>query len=402
MVPAFFVILDSFPLTPNGKVDRRALPVPEQSQNPQKIANISYPQDELELRLAQVWQRLLGLKSLSTHDNFFELGGHSLLAIRLCVQLEEVIGHPVPIMTIFQAPTIADLANLLSAGWTPTWNHLVPLKPSGNNSPFFCIHEGFGEVFVYRHLAQHLDANQPFYGLQAQGLDGKLPPLKRIEQMATSYLKEIRSLQPEGPYYLGGFCAGGVVAYEIAQQLHTQGEEVALLALMDTGFENGEPIPVKEFWTMRWRNFLKVPFLGKFNRIAQKPKQYLEQLDGKIKLLQCQFYLRTNRPLPPSLRKLYLYNNNMMAHLEAIANYRPHPSPYPVTLINTTVFDKTQLSNYKQQWSELAPNGIDYHIIEGVHNLVFEEPEVQKIALQLQTSLTKSFRNALKNEWESK
>jgi thioesterase domain-containing protein len=223
--------------------------------------------------------------------------------------------------------------------------------------------------------------------------------------MATSYLKEIRSLQPEGPYYLGGFCAGGVVAYEIAQQLYNQGEEVALLALMDTGFENGEPIPVKEFWSMRWHNFLKVPFLEKFKRIAQKPKQYLEQIDSSLRLLQCQLHLKTNRPLPPDLRKFYLYRNNMLAHLDAIANYRPRPYPYPVTLINTTVFDKTRLSDYKQQWSELASKSIDYHIIEGLHNLVFEEPEVQKIALQLQACLAKSLSgdhsDAIRDQQES-
>jgi surfactin family lipopeptide synthetase A len=410
MIPSSYVILDSFPLTQNGKIDRRALPEPNQSLDSQDIVNTNYPQDELELRIAQIWQKLLGLKSLSTHDNFFELGGHSLLAIRVCAQLEEIVGHPVPIMSIFQAPTIADLANLLRQGWTPTWNYLVPLQPNGTLPPFFCMHEGFGEVFVYRHLAKHLSSEQPFYGLQAQGLDGKQPPLNRIEQMATNYLKEIRNLQPEGPYYLGGFCAGGVVAYEMAQQLHAQGQEVALLALIDTGFENDTLTPpVKEFWEMRWRNFLKVPFLEKFQRIAQKPKQYLEQLDGRFKLCQCEFYLKTKRSLPPDLRKFYLYRNNMLAHLDAIANYRPQPIPYPVTLINTTVFDKTRLNDYKQLWSQLALKEIDYHIIEGVHNLVFEEPEVQKIALQLQTCLTKSLidpidplSDALKDQQESK
>jgi amino acid adenylation domain-containing protein len=410
MVPATFMILDSFPLTQNGKIDRRALPKPERSQNSQDINHTNYPQDELELRIAQIWQRLLGIKSLSTHDNFFELGGHSLLAIRLSAQLEEIVGYPVPIMSIFQSPTIADLAKLLRQGWTPSWNYLVPLKPNGTNPPFFCIHEGFGEVFVYRHLAKHLAANQPFYGLQAQGLDGRKDPLNRIEIMATKYLKEIRSLQPEGPYYLGGFCAGGVVAYEIAQQLHAQGQEVALLALMDTGFETGfkdDALPsIQEFWIMRWRNFLKVPFLEKFKRIAQKPKKYLENLDARVKLWQCQFYFKTKRSLPPDLRKFYLYHNNMMAHLEAIDHYRPQPIAYPVTLINTTVFDKTRLSDYKQLWSQLALREIDYHIIEGVHNLVFEEPEVQQIALKLQACLDRSmsdnYKDILKNEKESK
>ncbi|BBC27208.1 non-ribosomal peptide synthetase [Pseudanabaena sp. ABRG5-3] len=410
MVPATFVILDSFPLTQNGKIDRRALPKPEQSETPQEFASTNYPQDELELRIAQIWQRLLGIKSLSTHDNFFELGGHSLLAIRLSAQLEEIVGYPVPIMSIFQSPTIANLANLLRQSWTPSWNYLVPLKPNGTNPPFFCIHEGFGEVFVYRHLAKHLAANQPFYGLQAQGLDGKEAPLNRIEIMATNYLKEIRSLQPEGPYYLGGFCAGGVVAYEIAQQLHAQGQEVALLALMDTGFEtefkDDTLHSIQEFWVMRWRNFLKVPFLEKFQRIAQKPKKYLENLDGKFKLWQCKLYLKTKRSLPPDLRKFYLYHNSMMAHLEAIEHYRPQPISYPVTLINTTVFDKTRLSDYKQLWSKLALKKIDYHIIEGVHNLVFEEPEVQQIALKLQACLDKSFsdnyKDILKNKQESK
>jgi amino acid adenylation domain-containing protein len=406
MVPSAFVVLDSFPLTQSGKIDRRALPKPNQSQTPQDINNTNYPQDELELRIAQIWQRLLGIKSLSTHDNFFELGGHSLLAIRLSAQLEELVGHPVPIMSIFQSPTIADLAKLLRQGWTPSWNHLVPLKPDGTNPPFFCIHEGFGEVFVYRNLVKHLDAEQPFYGLQAQGLDGKHPPLKRIDQMAANYLTEIRSLQPTGPYYLGGFCAGGVVAYEMAQQLHRQGQEVALIVLMDTGFQNDILVPAKEFWEMRWRNFLKISLLEKIKRTAQKPKKYLETIQDIFKLLQCRFYLKINYQLPPDLRKFYLYYNNMVAHVEAIDHYRPQPISYPVTLINTTVFDKTRLSDYKQLWSQLALNQIDYHIIEGVHNLVFEEPEVQQIALKLQACLDKSLsdncKDILKNEQESK
>lgn len=406
MVPSAFVVLDSFPLTQSGKIDRRALPKPNHSQTSQNIINTNYPQDELELRLAQIWQRLLGIKSPSTHDNFFELGGHSLLAIRLSAQLEELVGHPVPIMSIFQSPTIADLAKLLRQGWTPSWNHLVPLKPDGINPPFFCIHEGFGEVFVYRNLVKHLDANQPFYGLQAQGLDGKRPPLNRIEQMATNYLTEIRSLQPEGPYYLGGFCAGGIVAYEMAQQLHRQGQEVALLVLMDTGFQNDILVPAKEFWEMRWRNFLKISLLEKIKRTAQKPKKYFETIRDIFKLLQCRFYLKKNYQLPPDLRKFYLYYNNMMAHVEAVECYRPQPISYPVTLINTTVFDKTRLSDYKQLWSQLALKQIDYHIIEGVHNLVFEEPEVQQIALKLQACLDKSLSNnckdSFKNRQESK
>ncbi|PZU94472.1 MAG: non-ribosomal peptide synthetase [Pseudanabaena sp.] len=405
MVPATFVILDSFPLTQNGKIDRRALPAPNQAQTYQDINHTNYPQDELELRIAHIWQKLLGVKTLSTHDNFFESGGHSLLAIRLSAQLEEVVGHPVPIMSIFQSPTIAELAKLLRQGWTPSWHYLVPLKPNGTNPPFFCIHEGFGEVFVYRNLVKHLNANQPFYGLQAQGLDGKHPPLNRIEQMAANYLKEIRGLQPEGPYYLGGFCAGGVVAYEMAQQLHAQGQEVALLALMDTGFETGlkeNTLPsIKEFWVMRWRNFLKVPFLEKFQRIAQKPKKFLEYLDSRFKLWQCKFYLKTKRSLPPDLRKFYLYQNNMAAHLEAINYYRPQPINYPVTLINTTVFDKTRLSDYEQMWLKLALKEIDYHIIEGVHNLVFEEPEVQKIALKLQACLDRSIDDNCKDLFKS-
>ena len=143
------------------------------------------------------------------HDNFFELGGHSLLAARLFAQIEKLTGKNLPLATLFQAPTIDGISALLRReGRGSSWSSLVAIKPTGDRSPFFCVHAAGGNVLGYRSLASRLDPDQPVYGLQARGLDGADVPLESVEEMAAQYVREVRALQPAGPYYLGGACFG--------------------------------------------------------------------------------------------------------------------------------------------------------------------------------------------------
>ncbi len=198
-------------------------------------------------QLTRIWQHLLSVASVGLDDNYFDLGGDSSLAVQLFAQIERVCKVKLPLATLYEAPTIAELARILSSGEGSAsgWSPLVAIQPSGSRPPFFCMHGAGGNVLSYRKLAQYLGSDQPFYGLQSQGLDGSSEPLKTIEEMAALYVGEIRRVQPRGPYFLGGYCMGGTVAYEVAQQLHAAGEEVALLALFDT--MNWHKIPVSDW-----------------------------------------------------------------------------------------------------------------------------------------------------------
>ncbi|MFN8541740.1 MAG: amino acid adenylation domain-containing protein, partial [Thermomicrobiales bacterium] len=233
MVPAAFVVLEALPLTPNGKVDRRALPAPEEAA-PGEGQGFLGPRDATELRLARIWEEVLGVRPIGVTANFFDLGGHSLLAVRLFARIAAEFGHDLPLATLFRAPTIADLAGFLRDGAEATsWSSLVPLQPHGALPPFFCIHPIGGNVLSFHDLAKHIGPDQPIYGLQARGLSGHEAPHTHVEEMAAHYIAEMRRLQPEGPYYVGGQCFGGMVALEVAQQLQAAGETVGLLAMFD-------------------------------------------------------------------------------------------------------------------------------------------------------------------------
>src|SRR5579862_936064 len=235
MVPSALVVVDRFPLTPNGKVDRKALPAPDTSR-PVLGQQYVAPESEVEQKLAKVWAEVLGLDCVGVHDNFFDLGGHSILAVRLFVRMEAVFNKRLPVALLFEAPTVAQLARHLTQTDTAQlpWSPLVPIQPSGSKPPFFCIHGGGTQVLIYRSLARYVGNDQPLYGLQPQGGDGRLPCINRVEDMATLYLQAMRTVQPHGPYYLGGLSLGGMVAVEIAQRLRAEGEETAFLALFDT------------------------------------------------------------------------------------------------------------------------------------------------------------------------
>jgi len=232
MVPSSFVVLQTMPLTPNGKINRRGLPAPQVEASSNEIAVAT---DVFQAQLVRIWEEVLGKKPIGIRDNFFELGGHSLLAARLMHRIGQALNKTVPLAMLFEAPTIERLAaTLRQDGWSHHWSSLVPIQPAGSHAPFFCIHGVGGNVVGFYELGRRLAPDHPFYGLQSQGLDPKRPPHATIEEMASHYLNEIRTVQPRGPISVGGFSFGGLVAYEIAQQLLARGEEVGLLVLFDT------------------------------------------------------------------------------------------------------------------------------------------------------------------------
>src|SRR6266513_3205780 len=227
MIPSAFVRVDALPLTPSGKLDRQALPVPSQTHQEHVSAA---PRDDVELRLTEIWKKLLGVERVGVWDDFFDLGGHSLLAIRMFAEVENRFGMRVPLATLLKAPTVERLADVLRKGGDPQpCRSLVAIQPGGSRPPLFCVHGHFGEVLFYRDLAGSLGPDQPLFGLQARGLTGE-PAHRTIQAMAAAYLEEIRAVQPQGPYFVGGYCFGAIVAFEMAQQLLAEGQDVALLA----------------------------------------------------------------------------------------------------------------------------------------------------------------------------
>lgn len=237
MVPSRFVLLPSLPLTPNGKVDRNAL-LALKSETPGGDARErGEPADAREALVLSLWEELLPGVRIGVRDNFFEIGGHSLLAVQMVQRLGQITGRRIPLAALFADATVTHLARVLGGIGAANDGAGVPdpmiaFHPQGAKAPFFFLHGDFGGGFFCAALARHLGPDQPFYTLPPHGMGGAgVPPT--IEDMAAEYAALIRSVQPHGPYRLGGFCNGGLVAFEVAQQLLAQGERVDLLVLMD-------------------------------------------------------------------------------------------------------------------------------------------------------------------------
>ena len=215
----------------DGSLDSIAIWTLETASSQQKRI---IPQNPIELQLVEIWQRVLGITSISTNDNFFELGGDSLKAAVVVAELEKVFSKNITLGILAEAPTIEQLANFIVRGSRKEkFTSLVPINPNGNKRPLFYIH-GIGGSGYQSELARYLDPERPFYGLQAVGLDGEKAPYIRIEDMVEHYIQEIQPVQPEGPYLLGGRCIGGNIALGMAQQLRKRGQEVLLVAVVDS------------------------------------------------------------------------------------------------------------------------------------------------------------------------
>ena len=232
------------------------------------------PRNTIERDLFDLWKKLLGDSINSIDDNFFDFGGHSLLAARLFAEIARLLGRSVPLSLLFRAPTIRRLAaSLMDAGSAASWNLLVPIQPQGSKRPLFLIHGAEGNVLLYRELARQLGSDRPVYGFQSAGLDGNESLDPALERVAARYIAEIRSVQPTGPYHLGGYCLGGTIALEIAHQLRRQGETIGVLAMIEN--YNIRSIKWPQPFYLRWSNsFLNAYFHAANVFAAQKGYKY--------------------------------------------------------------------------------------------------------------------------------
>ena len=224
MIPAAFVLLPALPLTPNGKIDRKALPAPPGERDETK-SDLIAPHDKFELHLVKIWEDLLQLDRIGIRDNFFDLGGHSLLAVQLMDRIDQAFHRRLPLDTLwFRGGTIETLARILRDEVPSGPDTGLFLMKKGSRRPLFVVHTMGGNLFHYYDLARHLDAEQTVYGLQARGVYGTGRPDDTIEAIATHCIESMRTVQPQGPYLVAGFSSGGVVAFEVAQQLVAAGQ----------------------------------------------------------------------------------------------------------------------------------------------------------------------------------
>jgi thioesterase domain-containing protein/acyl carrier protein len=354
-------------------------------------------EDDTTKRLARIWQELLGVGSIGIDQNYFDLGGDSPLAIQLFSQIEKVFNVKLPLATLFEAPTIRELASILrceapTAGWSP----MVPIQPKGSRPPFFCIHGAGGNVLIYRDLSLHLGSDQPFYGLQSPGLDGSRPPLTRIEEMATLYVREIRRVQPSGPYFVGGYCMGGTIAFEIAQQLRAQGEQIALLALFDT--LNWYKVPLPSIWgktqhsgqrlIFHAANFFSLDSAGKAKFFLEKVKVFR----SRIPVWRGMLLRRFARNSPTSNSKSRVLGQVWEAN--DCAGFHYDPRPYPGVITEFRPRKQYRLCNKPElKWDRLAQGGQEIVVLPVYPAGMLVEPFVKHLAAALMRSIDAAIHN---------
>jgi thioesterase domain-containing protein len=391
MVPSAFVLLPALPRTPSGKIDRKALSEtqPEMGRLADAV-NRPYvaPATPLEELLAGVWRELLQVERVGVEDNFFELGGNSLQAALCINRLQEKLGRRVGTVAMFDSPTIAGLARCLesTAGnkEEPPADHaspptvLVPLQPHGTRPPCFMVHPPGGIVVCYQPLAQQLGTEQPFYGIRARGLHGEQELPTRLEEMAADYVVAVRGVQPEGPCHLGGWSMGGLVAFEMAQQLLAQGQQIGLLALLDT------TIPVNE----ANRDYAEAADQGGKEYGLDLTLEELDRLGPEEQLPYLWQHVQrlglVEPNMPPELVQQILDDLKRLfhAHVKLANDYVIRPYPGRITLFRPTESVVLVHSTPDRGWAKVAA-AVDVHFVPGHHHTMVKEPQVQVLAQQL-------------------
>jgi thioesterase domain-containing protein/acyl carrier protein len=379
MVPSAFMFLESLPLT-NGKVDRKALPKPDNVRPALKTLYTS-PNTEIEKKLSLIWSELLLLDQVGIHDNFFDLGGQSLMAVRLVSEIEKQFGKSISVATLMQAPTVAQLASVLAEQKKALPSPLIPIQPSGSKPSFFCAHG----TDSYLQLSRYLGGEQPFYGL-AQHLEGRKVRHTAIEDIAAHYLKEVRRVQPEGPYYIGGHSLGGLVAFEMAQQLKKQGQEVVLLVLLDAA--SSRPRPSNTNARSGNSPMLSPTDLRKHLWIY---RHWLKDAwQKKLKTIACEIYHCLGKSLPTSLQAFYV-DQVVYGNIYSKA----HRSYVPQSYAGRVVFLKSEDPRDRVPgWEKLIAEGLEIHPVPGNHLSMLAEPNVKSLAETLKQCLAKAQEDA--------
>jgi amino acid adenylation domain-containing protein len=404
MVPSAFVMLERMPVTPNGKLDRRMLPAPDPAARERR--SYEQPVGEVECALADIWKSLLRVERIGRDENFFDLGGHSLLAVALSGRISSELGKQLPLSAILEATSIERLARRI-AGDRPG-DSLVLIRAGEGGPPVFLIHDAFGETLLYRNLALRLDGRHPVYGMHPRALPGLPMAHTRIADMAAWYIARIRSVQPHGPYFLGGLCAGGVIAFEIALQFQAQGDEVALVALIDAADTRAELKPYRgtrkrlDRIAGELRNDQIHSGIHRATRIVSRlagrlwgfTAYHLGKAWGgmrdRARLRLLRMWLDRGSVPPRLLGHLSVF----VTYLRAAAEYEPLRQCDGELLL----FRATQgtgvdapfidfFTDHAFGWAARASRGVRVIDVPGGHNSMLQEPNVGVLALRLQEAI---------------
>jgi thioesterase domain-containing protein/acyl carrier protein len=352
------------------------------------------------MQLVKIWQEVLNVEQVGIRDNFFDLGGHSLQAIRLMAKIQQSFGISLPLSVIFHGATIEQLAHQLHESSPKVWAPLVTIQPDGTHQPFYCVPGAGGNVIYLYELAHLLGNDFPFYGLQSIGLDGKSKPHHRIESMAACYVKQIQQVQPQGPYCLGGHSFGGWVAFEMAQQLQRQGQQISRLVIFDTFLPTTHALNIGHSMTADWNDAQWLVILaevlekliGKSLSISLEiiqPLQPDEQLQYLLERLQQINWL----PLETDMRQLRGLVEVYKASTQATYEMPPSVYPTPITLFRAQIplwkqtKLPTELVEIMQEptfgWQQVAQGEVEIHEIPGDHITIMTAPSIQILAEKL-------------------
>jgi len=407
MLPSTFEVLEKLPLTPNGKIDRRGLKAPSYIANQEKFVAA---RNQLEFKLVQIWSDTLKLENVGVQDNFFDLGGHSLLVPYLMTQIKQEFDQEFPLTILFDHPTIEALATILQEreDKIDLDSRLVAIQHKGSKTPFFCVPGVGGKPFYLYNLGRYLGQDQPFYAFQAyDSLDGESEVLTRIEDIASNYLQAMRSVQPQGPYLLGGHSFGGKVAFEMARQLHEQDQEIGLLVMLDANAPTIEEKPLlsyfQEWDNARWLMEI-VETVGMTVStdigITYELLQNLtleEQLKCILEEFQKINALAPNAEIKHIEKMMEVYKANNLA----TTVYQPQGIyPFSITLIRAQEFPKADPDGdlffqiyFKMSedstvgWNRFSSQPIKIHFVPGNHVSMMIEPHIQVVAKQLKNCL---------------
>jgi amino acid adenylation domain-containing protein len=389
MVPASFVLQAELPLTVNGKVDRGALARAGSELRSQR--NSRPPRDEIERRLSRIWEEVLGVPAIGIGDDFFDIGGDSVLAVRLMGQIQRELGRDLPLTTLFTNGTVERLAAFLRGqGETPERSTLVAIQPGGDGRSFFCVHPVGGSILCYVDLARQLGNSRPFYGLQVA--EGEQHGLRTVEEMAAGYVQAIRQAQPAGPYLLGGWSMGGVVAYEMARQLEAAGQEVAVLAMIDVAPPHREaPAPLDGADLAAW-------FAGD---LAAQAGRELAVDTGELRILPEEQQLRRvlercreSGALAPDVdaEQLRRHYRTFQANASALSRYVAQPWTGRLTLFQGTDGQGSRPQATAAAWEALAGGGVHLEEVPGNHYTLMRGPLVRSLAKLLSRALDEADR----------
>lgn len=391
MVPTAYVFLDQIPISTNGKIDRKALPLPAEKQTLHADTYIA-PRSDLEKMLAGIWAEVLGVQQVGLDDDFFDLGGHSLIGVRLLAKIKRTYQVNLELAVLFEARTVRQFADVIRKLKQPTSaeHTLVPIQPNGSRIPFFCVHGVGGGVLNYQAIAQALGPDQPFYAFRSLLLTCEAIRETSIQELASAYIKEMRSFFPQGPYLIGGGSFGGIVAFEMAQQLYTQGAEPTLLILFDASAPGsvqsvGTTEKLRGFW-QRFRD-QGTPYLVR--KVALKGDHWRQQLVKRSRDVASHYYRLSGLDLPVRLR----YYQVQEAHSRTMARYKIRRYPGKITLMRAVErgYLGMELLGIREDpmlgWGALAGGGVEIHDVPGEHGNVLNEPHVRTVAEELKTIL---------------